>query len=44
MKDIWEDHHRRMAEIDRRHKIRMRVLTTAAVLLFIALGFVIYKY
>jgi hypothetical protein len=32
------------AEIDRKHKLRMRVLTTAAVVLFIALVFVICKY
>jgi hypothetical protein len=32
------------AEIDRRHKRRIRVLTTATVLLFIALAFVLYKY
>lgn len=44
MKEIWEDHHRKMAEIDHRHKIRMRVLTTAAVLLFIAMAIVFYKY
>lgn len=44
MQEIWEDHHRIMKEINRRHKIRMRVLTTGAVLLFIAMAFVIYKF
>jgi hypothetical protein len=31
-------------EIDRKHKSRMRILTTAAVLLFIAMAVVIYEY
>lgn len=44
MKDIWQDHHRKMAEIERRHKFRMRVLTTALVIIFIAFAVVICKY
>jgi hypothetical protein len=39
MRDIWQEHHRKIAELDRLHKRRMRVLTIASVILFVVLAF-----
>ncbi len=44
MQDIWDDHHRRLREIDRKFKMRLKVLLIIFVIVFLAFAFVICKY
>ena len=44
MQEIWDDHHRKIREIDRRFKIRIKVLFVAAILLIVAMIIVAIKY
>lgn len=44
MKEIWEDHHRRMAEIDRRYKRNLKRAFTVLGLILITIAAAYYKY
>jgi hypothetical protein len=44
MKEIWEDHHRQMKEIDLKYKSNMKRLFTIVGLILITIATAYYKY
>lgn len=44
MKEIWEDHHRKIKELDREHKRNLKRLFTIVGLILILFAFLLYKY
>ena len=43
MQDIWDDHHRRLREIDKKFKMRLKILLNIFVVVLLVLLFIFYK-